>query len=389
MKKSGYISLTSQNSHSINIESGQGSFAFGFKHLEQQNKFDAYINPDEPINWDCFNEFYTPHGANFKDLNPYGDWPRWFYFYGNDTGFAKWASKRAIENFSWQPDKAVKLNLTESKIQQLTVVATKYPIEITLGTHLNTLALSGKLSLFKINATPDCKTALSFFPKNHTASNQYTLPKFTALTKVTSVSIDVNPLGKAFNCDSLTQFTDLNSLQLSGNMGMLSSLAKHPNLNSLALRFCPNLEGLPPLSTWQNLDTFIGFNIEETQGKILRGAVRKMEKNKPMKFASVSQLRKPIWFTTEYGMPFNAWETKQAKTAVKAYKKAVKALKKANTKQAVESEIKIFLAEFEKTPSLETTEREAIAEAVMQLIQVPNLKTDNAQGMAWFYEADL
>ena len=56
-----------------------------------------------------------------------------------------------------------------------------------------------------------------------------------------------------------------------------------------------------------------------------------MSKERELEYSTVSQLRKLIWFTTEYGIPFSAWEGKNAKTAVKNYKATLKKLKKVKT----------------------------------------------------------
>ena len=55
------ISLTSTNSHTVKIPAGQGSFSIGIVGMDKK-KFDVLVEENLPINWNVFNDFYTPHG---------------------------------------------------------------------------------------------------------------------------------------------------------------------------------------------------------------------------------------------------------------------------------------------------------------------------------------
>jgi hypothetical protein len=79
------ISLTSTNSHTVKIPAGQGSFSIGIVGMDKK-KFDVLVEENLPINWNVFNDFYTPHGKQNAEKYPYGDWPRFFYYFGNDIG---------------------------------------------------------------------------------------------------------------------------------------------------------------------------------------------------------------------------------------------------------------------------------------------------------------
>ena len=83
------ISLTGKDSHKVMIPAGQGSFSIGTKGLSE-GKYDVWVEPDSVIDWNAFNAFYTGYGEEKKAEYPYGDWPRWFYYSGNDTGFIEW-----------------------------------------------------------------------------------------------------------------------------------------------------------------------------------------------------------------------------------------------------------------------------------------------------------
>lgn len=62
------ISLTGADSRKAVIPGGQGSFSIGTKGISK--------------------------GEYDKEKYPYGDWPRWFYYSGKDTGFTEWSCKR-------------------------------------------------------------------------------------------------------------------------------------------------------------------------------------------------------------------------------------------------------------------------------------------------------
>ncbi|WP_316205248.1 MULTISPECIES: hypothetical protein [unclassified Bradyrhizobium] len=55
-----------------------------------------------------------------------------------------------------------------------------------------------------------------------------------------------------------------------------------------------------------------------------RGKIRTWDE-----FASVSKLRKPEWWQSEYGRPFAGWSSRMAKAANAAYEAALGALEKA------------------------------------------------------------
>ena len=216
------------------------------------------------------------------------------------------------------------------------------------------------------------------------AEKSYSLPVFESLKNIRSLDLGGDVLGQPIDCKSLSQFTSLTSLSLSGSLISLDFLKELKSLKSLGLRYVPNLDGFPQLNCWTDLKEFIGWNIEEVEGKRLRGELKKLMSEREMNYSSVSQLRKKIWFTTEYGMPFSAWDAKNTKQAVKAYKEALKVIKKAKEKDEVKIAIEDFVKVINLLPDIETSEREDVAVAVSQLIQVSSLGIDESEGMKWF-----
>ncbi|OJJ16317.1 hypothetical protein BKI52_34055 [marine bacterium AO1-C] len=378
------LSLTSENSHSVKIPLGQGSFSIGEEGMDVK-KFDVLVAPDLPINWDCFNSSFTGHGQSNAHLFPYGDWPRFFYYWGNNADFIKWSQKRTIEQFTWCPQTTISADFTESNIGRLTIQAETSKIELQLGTH-RYLCMAGNLEQVSIIQKGQVDT-VSFVPKVAPKSlDTYQLPLFGALSEIRTLDIKVEPLGQPLDCESLLQFKHLTSLSLSGNLTNLHCLEKFKHLESLAIRYAPNLEELPTLKSWSNLTSFIGWNIEESKGKLLRSELKQLGKERTLEYSSVSQLRKSIWFTTEYGIPFDAWTGKNAKIALKTYKATLKKLKKIKTEQEVKDILIEFAKVFNELPQIETTEREDIGEAMNQLRQIPAIEIDAQKVNRWFDE---
>lgn len=377
------LSLTGENSHEVFIPLGQGSLAIGNIGMDRKD-FDVLVDEKQAINWDTFNTHYTGHGEQNKDKYPYGDWPRFFYYSGNDLGFIKWTEKRKTENFSWIPQKSILADLTKVNIRNLSVQSKDLRIGLKLGKNIGNLSLLGNIEKFDIQSN-DGLNSLNIYPKV-SDSNIYQLPQLCALKEITSLSISVNPLQQPFDCKSLLQFNNLVHLSLSGNFINFDYLKNFNKLQSLEIRYAPNLEKLPSLKSWEHLTHFIAWNVEETKGKLLRSELRKLAKERELEYSSVSQLRKKIWFTTEYGIPFSAWEGKEAKLAIKTYKTVLKKLKKAKTESDIKKILIEFTEAFNSFSDIETIEREDIWEAVNQLRQVPTLIIDVQKANKWFDE---
>lgn len=376
------ISLTGEQSHSIKIPPGQGSFAIGAKGMDAK-KYDILVDDELPLNWDAFNTFFTPSGKQQQDRYPFGDWPRNFYYWGNDARFIEWSEKRKIEGFTWSPLKSITADFTNSKIDRLTINANEHPLELKLGNHRN-LSLSGNLANITVRATGELDS-LSFYPvTDKKKDSSYELPIFEAFEEVTSLEITVAPIGQPFNCESLLPFKKLKSISLLGNLSNLNCLKSFADLERLAIRYAPNLENLPSLNSWEKLCSFIAWNVEETKGKLLRSELKTLAKERELDYSSVSQLRKTIWFTTEYGIPFSAWDGKNAKVAIKSYKSTLKNLKKAKSEKEAKEILIDFIRVFNDLPNIETAEREDIGEAVDQLRQIPSFEIDEKKAAKWY-----
>ncbi|MCL1992224.1 MAG: hypothetical protein FWG66_04685 [Spirochaetes bacterium] len=372
------ISLTGENSHKVTIPAGQGSLSIGTKGVSE-GKYDVWVEKGHKINWDAFNEFHTPAG---------GSWPRFFYYCGEDKGFAVWSGKRPVENFYWMPKENASLDLTEANIDQFSLDALDNKIDITIGGKINLLSLAGRLEHISVKKCTAGIPVLNFTPLvSKTETQPYKLPAYKALEKAESVKVNVKPVGQAFDCESLLQFPGLKTLDLSGNLTNLEALAKLKHLKNIGLRYVPDLTGLPGLASWDNLTSFIGWNIEEAAGKVLKAELAALSKVKTLDYSSVSQLRKKIWFTTEYGIPFSGWESKNEKAATKAYKACLKIIAKAKTEKDVRAAIVGFIDTLNKLPNMETSEREDAGEAVRQLAESSPLGISQEKAGKWFDEA--
>lgn len=377
-----YISLTGTNSHQIKIPAGQGSFSIGRIGMDKK-KFDVLVDENVVINWDTFNTFYTPHGQQNVHLHPYGDWPRFFYYWGNDQGFIEWSKKRVIEDFSWQPTQEICLDLSHAQIHNFSIKAEEHPITLVLNhpdddkKGLYSLHLAGHIEHFEIITTA-AYPHIRIEPTTNKDQmvSAYDLPVMKNLATITSLDLTVKPLGQAFNCESLLQFPNLKNLNLTGNITNTASLKQLRQLERIGIRYAVNLEGFPVLNTWENLTSFIGWNIDEKTGKRLNAELKHLAKEKQLDYSSVSKLRSSIWFTTEYEIPFENWESTNAKIAIKAYKSALKEISAAKTRQDVKRVIIELVEMTNALPNIETVEREDTGLAVQQLVEASTLDID-------------
>lgn len=379
------ISLTGTASHTANPSPSQGSFSIGVAGMDKK-KVDVLVEDDLPINWNAFDEFRTPAG---------GYWPRVFHYWGNDIGFIEWSIKRPIEGFFWYPSKPFSIDLSKAQIASFSIQATdEHALNIVLGTEdrnksftLQNLNLSGNLEQVEL-VTAGAIPSLRLNP--HTQQKQsatpYKLPNFNALRTITSLDITVEPLGQAFDCESLLQFPELKTLNLTGNIANANCLEGLKNIERLGIRYSPHLENFPPLSSWNNLIGFIGWNIDEKTGKRLNAELKLLAKTKTLDYSSVTQLRSSIWFTTEYGIPFTNWESKSGKIATKAYKATLKEISKAKTEGEVKALIVQLLETINDLPNIETEEREDTWTAMNQLIEASPLDIPHQTRNNWFDE---
>lgn len=308
------LSLTGEDSHVFHKPSGQGSLSIGTKGISE-GKYDIWVEEGYPINWEAFNGLYIPASRNDLHRHPYGDWPRWFYYSGDDAGFISWSSRRYIEDFTWILHRGTAVDLTGAHIGRFFLRVPEEPVKLKVGKQIGRLSVSGRLENLELQDCGGLTGAVfeHFVPQEGT--DAYRLPVFDALRGALYISIGNEPMGQPFDCDSLLQFPELTCLSLWGN---------------------------------------------------------------------VTQLRKAIWFATEYGIPLSDWEDKKAKAAVRAYKACLKEVGKAETEDSVRQAVTLFVRTFNRLPDMETVEREDVFTAVDQLVEAAGLGISRETGRAWF-----
>ncbi len=375
------IDLTGSCSHILVRQPGVGSLSIGPSHLGK--KADLHVPSDARIDWTVFNPFATPAGS---------PWPRFLHYTGSDAGFLDWAQARPIEEMTWAPilptDKVVDASQSILHSLHIELGPSGGRLSLKLPKSPVRLSVSGDLSRFL--ATGDMPSSLTLAPCTGRRKNDppFVLPDMGDLHQVTSLTLQSTPLGQPISLGCLERFPNLDSLSLWGNFCDLDLLTRQTGLTNLELRFMPQLEGLPSLDTWPLLDRFIAYNVEEAGGKHLRQQMKARAKVRPWTgHHSVSQLRKPEWWATEYGRPFSSWPKRLAKLANEAYDAALAALAQARSLADAEAAITAFTVRFNSLKGIETTEREDLGEAVWQLSQSDHrighpIPEEMAQG--WF-----
>lgn len=374
------LGLTGPASHVLVREAGRGNLIIGPAGMRR--KADLHVAPDDAIHWPAFAPFATPAGS---------PWPRHIDYHGNDSGFAGWSAQRAIEQFTWAPVFADtrRLDARMAKIQTLHIglEAVTGRLEITLPEETR-LGLSGDLT--RIGVAGALPGLLSLHPALGRRPGQapYVLPDLGMLQGVSALALYGQPLAQAISLQGIERFPALEHLSLWGAFTDWQALARLPGLKSLEIRYSPDLDGLPPLDTWPLLERFIGFNVDEAAGKRLKTQLKAREKARPWAdYTSVSKLRAPQWWQSEYGRPFAGWSARAAKSANLAYDAALAALSDAVDVQAVQAAIAAFAAHFNSMKGIETSEREDIGEAVWQFSQharLAALGVSEDQAQAWF-----
>ncbi|MCL2716022.1 MAG: hypothetical protein FWD68_15990 [Alphaproteobacteria bacterium] len=373
------IDLTGPQSHVLVMEPGVGSLSIGPAALGR--KADLHVEPDQPINWAAFDCFATPMGS---------PWPRWLDYTGADTGFFFWARASEIEIMYWTPilseDSTVDAGSSRIRCLNIHLDHRCRHLHLVLPEEKLSLCVEGDLARFEAAGHVPRSVKLAPATGRTASGGCYLLPDMGILHQVTSLSLRNAPMAQPVSLECLSRFSNLKSLDLYGSFIDLDQLAGLPGLESLGLRFMPDLDGLPDLSTLPKLDYLIAFNVEETAGKRLRRQVRARasqrpstgqgdpEKDRKTGYFSVSQLRKAEWWAAEFGRPFSAWPKRSARVANEAYDAALKALAGASSIAEAQAAFTRFIMRFNKLKGIETPEREDLGDAVCQLSQ-----TDDAR----------
>lgn len=383
--KNGYkrysLSLTGENSHIFDLQIGQGSLSIGTKGISE-GKYDIWVEPGDTINWDAFNECFTYYGERQKKEHPFGDWPRWIYYSGMDTGFIEWTAKRKTESFHWTPTKEVSVDMENVVISELTLNL-KHHVKITVGPKVRMLVLEGNPENAEVKTCGKAPELVFVLKDYENPDNIYRIPDFKELQDTAFVGIESSPVGDVFDCESLRQFKHVKTLNIWGNVKKTSILSELTELESIGMRYVPDMSGFPDVRSWKNLDRFIGWNIEETAGKDLRKQLKALEKEKELDY-QISQLRSKTWFATEYDNPFKNWEGTKGRKASKLYKDYLKEIKKVPDEATVKDSIIRFTEAFNTFDDLDTVEREDTYDAVRRLIMASPIEIDENIWLEWF-----
>lgn len=358
------LSLTGPDSHRATVEAGQGSFSFGPAGTVKP-ALDVTVPAEAAIDWTAFER----HGR--ATAYP---WPRQFHYTGNDTGFAAWSQGRPIETFTWRPAAPAVLDLSAARIGNFELLLTAFPVTLTLGPQ-QWLGLRGDLSRLTLQAP-----AGGALPEV-TLAPSCRLPPLPALHGLTRLSIVADVLAPGFDCADLLQFPALQSLQLYGHVTGLGHLKALERLTSLQLRYCRDLNDLPPLDSWPALDSVLAWNVEATAATRLKAEVTRLKRaGRVLTRASITKPRPAAWFAEDAALPFGGWPTKTAKLATQAYRAAAAALLAG---KPWDEAMAAFMEAMNALPGIETSEREDIAAAVQRLAMLcPSL--DPAEAMSGF-----
>ncbi|WP_240233410.1 hypothetical protein [Devosia lacusdianchii] len=362
------LSLTGPDSHRLKREPGVGSLILGPG--DGQRRPDLVVAPDQTIHWQVFDQMQTGAGYN---------WPRHIHYEGNDTALFAWMRQRETEQVTFLARADVTIDARDAKLGSLTLSPGAHCITITLPTALDHLSIMGDPNRVELNSPETLPDITLVAPDKGTLGS---VEGLHYLRSVKSLGIHNAVLDTPFDCRSLLALGDLRRVRLHGAMANLDALAGM-NLRGLELRFIPNLDGLPDLSIWPELGYFVAWNVEETAGRALKQAIKRLPSGED-NYAGVSQLRSRQWFVEEYGLPFGAWPSKNEKAASKAYKLASKALTIATTQAEAKAVIIAFVQAINALPGIETSEREDTGNAVVLLARVKPDLAKPEEALAWF-----
>jgi hypothetical protein len=358
------LSLTGPASHTIEVPVGQGSLSIG-PVVPGAARPDVVVGPEDVLDWSSFDAF--PRHAGYH-------WPRVLRYQGDDIGFFAWSQRRRIEQFHWIPATPLTVDGSAARIDHLTVTLRGAALTIVLPTTTSTFTAHGDLSRLRAEAAADGTCPhLYFYPDTRTSRDAapVELPPLPSLGAATSVYVGVKPLRQPFDCGSLLQFPDLTVVRLLGQLTNLKALAELPHLQRLQLGDCPDLTGLPSLTTWPGLRDVDVSNIDAAAGRDLRQQL----KERQLPRASVTGLRTAEWFEQDYGLPFSAWPAATARRATKAFRAAEAA-------NDPEKGIRAFISAINDLPGINTIEREDAGEAVALL--AARAKISQARALRWF-----
>lgn len=366
------LSLTGPSSHRFKRDPGMGSLTIG--PLDGLRRPDLVVAPDDLINWHIFDGMQTGDGSN---------WPRYVQYEGNCTTLFDWMRDRETEEVHFVPRGDIELDASDAQLGGLSLSPGEHRIRMTLPRTLRRFSIIGDPKLVAFDLPSGSTWPEVYLSGDDVLTSIDNLPSLTGLR---SLGIRNSVLGAPFDCRSLLSLPSLDHLRLYGAATHLEALAALP-LTGLELRFVPNLDGLPELTTWPKMDYFIAWNIDENGGKTLRKAADQLARQLGEDgISQVSQLRSRQWFVEEYGLPFGGWSSKNEKAASKAYKAASKMLRAATIKEEAKAAITMFVEVVNRLPGIETSERDDAGDAVAMLAAVRPDLVGVDEALAWFDE---
>lgn len=381
------ISLTKNKKYKTEVFLGQGYFVIGTLGLTKE-KCEVLVEATEEINWDAFNGYYVPASWPYKDQMPYGDWPRYLYYYGNDEGFIKWSKKRKVESFWWNPYEDKIVDFTNSQIEELSIQVENRKVVISLGANTKYLKLHGNLENIKINKC-NKMTNIFFYPEYGNNIKKYKLPIFDSLKEADRIIISVPVACPPFDCESLLQFSNLKDLTLEGNMTNLIALEKLEKIEEMRIRNTPNLTGFPPLNTWKNLKKFYACGIERIIGLRLRKEAKELKKTSRFNFIGIHDLKSTIWFETKYGIPFEFWEEDSKKIATKAYKKLYDEIRKIEKEKNIKISLMNYIQRLYDLDKISDNQKKDVYSSIVKIIEGLEIKVDFEKINQWLKETNF
>lgn len=369
------LSFTGPDSHVLTRRPGVGSLTVGPR--GGREKPDLVVGPEDPVDWTALDGLLVPDGS---------PWPRYVRYEGADTSLLSWSRSRPVEGITFTAVRDTVLDADGAQVQQLHVRTEGHHVTLRMAsaTTCRDLVVSGDLTRVELHGHPDGTVpGLGIVLPAVAAGEPRGLPSLPALAGATTLDLRVDPLGAPFDCRTLRQLPGLRSLSLQGALVHLDALAELP-LTSLALRFCPDLTGLPPLTTWPGLTSIIAWNVDDQGGKRLRKEIKTLGDDHFSDHVGVSQLRARRWFVEEYGLPFAAWPKAVAKDATRLFKGAAAWIAKATSEETVRTAVETFVFGVGELPGIETSEREDAAEAVRLLVSTSPVPVEAETAQAWF-----
>lgn len=345
------IEITLTENSSCQISPNQPSFTIGKLGMNSDD-FDVLIGENTPINWEVFEDI---------------DSIKWFVYHGNDLGFISLSEKRKISHFTWYPTKHLTVNFSKSQIRGLTIES-KNLLTLVLGQNIFELSLFGELNNYAISGIP-FQQHLTLGPKTTNTLESYQIPSFTVLQGCCSLTILNQADKQAIDLDFLNHYKAISSLNIHGNCTNWKVLKKFDDLNTLGLRFIPDLSDFPTLSNFPNLKTCIGYKIEENSGNELLEETESISQINPDGFYKISDLRKSEWLIHHAQSPFLWWKSGMEEFALNKYQIALKSLKISKTENEVVNALRAFLNPFKGLDYIKTSQQDDLFYATEKLLK--------------------